>query len=297
MEEDSMRVQFQGADVPYPLSVIRGRLRLCGLSHLEASRVIDETTRNFDSSSLDDLLDKVHKALVKNHDTVVDNFETLTKYEELRADQAVPSLIVTISGASATGKSIIALELVNDLVATRFISSDTVRQVLRNIIDETTHPELFTHTYQAYIHQQVGPEDLTPAVRGFLAQCELINPQIRRLIERVLSEGTLGVVEGVHVIPGEFKGLSEGSVEILINPEEDVHRAMFISKHDSGLRTVSEDLETREVEFEATRAIQQYLTKVASNEKIPVISMTNFEAAYTEVAKVILERVDVLVKG
>ena len=117
------------------------------------------------------------------------------------------------------------------------------------------------------------------------------------MTERVLSEGTLGVVEGVHVIPGEFQGLSQGVIEVLINPEEDVHRAMFISKHGSGLRTVSENLETRDQEFVATRAIQRYLTDIALKEKIPIITMTNFQDAYSEVAKFILERVKSILKG
>jgi 2-phosphoglycerate kinase len=297
MEEESMRVRFQGADVPYPLSVIRGRLKLCGLSHLESSSVLDDVVSKHDSTSLNDLLSKILTNLKKNHASVVKDFETLTRYEELRTNQDVPSLVVIMSGASATGKSIIALELVNDMVATRFISSDTVRHVLRNTLDEATHPELFSHTYQAHLHRQSGPEDLDSGVRGFLAQCELVTPHIRSMTERVLSEGTLGVVEGVHVIPGEYQGLSQGVVEVLINPDEESHRAMFSNKHDSGLRTVSEDPETREQEFVAARAIQHYLNDVASKDGIPVITMTNFENAYRQVAKVILDRIKMLVKG
>lgn len=290
-----MRLRLHGADVPYPLSVVRGRLRLCGLSHTEASSVLDNVVRNLESASLDDLLNQVRKTLEMNHTSVVNDFETLSRYEELRADQAAPSLVVIMSGASATGKSIIALELVNDLVATRFISSDTVRQVLRNTVDEVTHPELYSHTYQAHVHRQAGPEDLLPVVRGFLAQCELVTPHIKSMTERILSEGTLGVVEGVHVIPGEYQGFSQGVVEVLINPEEDVHRAMFVSKHDSGLRTVSEDIETRDQEFVATRAIQDYLSDVATKERIPTIMMTSFKDAYGEVRKVILNRVKKIV--
>ncbi|MFW9767387.1 MAG: hypothetical protein ACFFF9_12950 [Candidatus Thorarchaeota archaeon] len=290
-----MRLHFQGADVLYPLSVIRGRLRLAGLSHLESSSVLDDVTSNYESVSLENLLNKVQEHLEKDYASVADDFGMLTKYEELRAVQAVPSLVVIMSGASATGKSIIALEIVNDLVATRFISSDTVRQVLRNTLDEKKYPELFTHTYQAHVHRQAGPEDLTPQVRGFLAQCELVTPLIRSMTEKVLSEGTLGVVEGVHVIPGELKDLGIGVVEVLINPEKDVHRLMFISKHGSGLRTVSEDLGTREQEFIAAREIQSYLVDVASKREIPAIRMTDFEEAYREVAKVILDRVKTVV--
>jgi len=292
-----MRLQFRETVVPYPLSVIRGRLKLCGLSHLEASIVLEKTVSHMTAHSLDELLMRIQEVIEKDHASVVNDFETLTRYEELRADREVPSLVVVLSGASATGKSIIALEIVNDLVATRFISSDTVRQVLRNTVEEETHPELFTHTYQAHIHRKAGPENLAPEVRGFLAQCELITPYIRNMTERVLSEGTMGVVEGVHVIPGEFRGLGQGVVEVLVNPEEDIHRAMFISKHESGLRTVSEDLDTREQEFLAARAIQQYLTSVASKEKITTIQMAGFEEAYQEVAKVILDRVKTMVKS
>jgi 2-phosphoglycerate kinase len=300
MEEVPMKLQFSDVDGPYPIAVVRGRLRLCGLTHAQVSEVlteVDQKLQSFERPGLADLMKIVHDLLDTYNHTVRKDFETLTDYEVLRRDsQDISPLVVLIGGASATGKSIIALELSNNLIATRFISSDTVRLVLRSIMNRETHPELFCHTYQAHVHRQVGPEDLSPILRGYLAQCEIVTPQIKRITENILSEGAMGVVEGVHLLPGDSQNLGPGVVELIIHPDEPTHKSMFMNKLEAEkLRTVSEDFKTRETEFEGTREIQEYLLKIAQDAKVEVVEMSNFDDANIEVSKIILNSVRKLV--
>ncbi|MGD9396608.1 MAG: hypothetical protein PVJ05_09295, partial [Candidatus Thorarchaeota archaeon] len=204
----------------------------------------------------------------------------------------IPTIAVVIEGASATGKSLIALELMHDLTATRFISTDTVRQVLRGMMSEDQHPELFCHTYQAHIHRQAGPSDLAPVVRGFLAQCELISPHIETMAKRVIEEGAIGVIEGVHIQPGILQNMSSGVIEILINPNYETHRAMFSSKHEIGkLTTVSDDKTVRRKEFEATRAIQEFMIEEAQKSDVSIIELTSYEEIYQNISTLIVSRV------
>jgi 2-phosphoglycerate kinase len=213
-----------------------------------------------------------------------------------RESHEIPPIIVVLEGASANGKSIIALELVHDLVATRFISSDTVRQVLRSTLNEEEYPELFCHTYQAHLHRQTGLEDLDPVVRGYLAQCEIITPQITNMTERILSEGASGVVEGVHIIPGELQKLSPGVIEVLIHPNDETHKTMFLNKRITGkLRTVSEDIESREREYEGTRAIQRYMMKLAQDANLSIVEMNNFDEATIAISRIIVATIRKLV--
>lgn len=291
-----MRLRFRGSDVPFPLSIIKGRLRLSGLSDKQVSEIVQDAVSGLKSTenpTEEILLNLVRNTLESSEDSACDNFETLTKYEKLRGEShEIPPIVVILEGASATGKSIIALELVHDLVATRFISSDTVRQVLRSTMNEEKYPELYCHTYQAHLHRQTGPDDLDPVVRGYLAQCDIITPQITNMTKRILSEGATGVVEGVHIIPGMLQSLSPGVIEVLINPNDETHKAMFTNKHDAGkLRTVSEDIETREREYEGTRAIQKYMMKLADDANISVIEMNSFEETTISISKIIVESV------
>ena len=123
-------------------------------------------------------------------ETFLADYDLLTKYEALRrTSKAIPPLILVFEGASATGKSMLALDFIVYLSITRIISTDTVRQVLRGIHSKEDHPELHCHTYQAHKYRQVGPEELNPMIRGYLAQCELIEPVIRDAVDRLAQEG------------------------------------------------------------------------------------------------------------
>ncbi len=295
-----MRLRFRGVDSPFPLSVIRGRLRLSGLPDKQVSDIVQDVASKLSSTvnpTEETLLNLVRHSLESSNDSIRDNFETLTKYEEIRREShEMPPIIVVLEGASANGKSIIALELVHDLVATRFISSDTVRQVLRSTLNEEEYPELYCHTYQAHLHRQTGPEDLDPVVRGYLAQCEIITPQITNMTKRILSEGASGVVEGVHIIPGELQKLSPGVIEVLIHPNDETHKIMFLNKHITGkLRTVSEDIETREREYEGTRAIQRYMMKLAQDANLSIVEMNNFDEATIAISRIIVATIRKLV--
>ena len=140
-----MRLRFRDTDVPYPLSTIKGRLKLSGLSEKEVSEIIQVSAskiKTIPNPTEEILLNLVRESLDSRKDSIRVNFETLTKYEELRRKtHDIPPVVVIIEVASATGKSIIANEIVHDLVATRFISSDTVRQVLRSTMSEDDFPE------------------------------------------------------------------------------------------------------------------------------------------------------------
>ena len=287
-----MKLRLRDEVIPYPLFTIKGRLRLSGLSDSAISEVLSSFAIG-EIETEEILLNHILEALESYESSILTNFETLTKYESLRGEfPELPTLAVVIEGASATGKSLIALELLYDLTATRFISTDTVRQVLRGISSEEQHPELFCHTYQAHTHRQAGPANLDPVVRGFLAQCEIMSPHIETMIKRVVSEGAISVIEGVHIEPGSLQSLSSGVIEFLINPEYEMHRAMFASKHEIGkLTTVCDDKTVRGKEFECTRVIQDYMIGKAKSADVHIIDLNSYDEALQKISSLIISRV------
>lgn len=268
-----------------------GRLRLCGLNDQVISEVVHDTSV-MDIETEAALLNHIQDSL-ESYPEVKTNFQTLTQYEKLRGENPkLPAIVVILEGASATGKSLIALELIRDLTATRFISTDSVRMVLRGIMSEEKHPELFCHTYQAHIHRQAGPETLNPILRGFLAQCEIITPHIETMTEGIITEGANAVVEGVHIQPGTLQKLGPGVIEVLINPDPRTHKAMFAGKHNlEKLRTVSEDMSIREKEFKATRAIQEFMIDSAEKADVPIVPLTGYDETRVTIASLIISRV------
>ncbi len=290
-----MRVNVQGETIPYPVTVLRGKLRLCGISHLDAERVISQVLGEFGRRppTEEEVIQKVRDRLRSHHPAAVKAFDVLTKYDSVRAAQrTLPPLILVLEGASATGKSMLSIPMILNLAATRVIGTDTIRQVLRTIYSERNHQELYCHTYQAYRYRQAGPLDLSPVVRGYLAQCELMEPVVRNLVERTVEEGADAVIEGVHVRPGSLRQLSSGIIEVVVEPGKESHKAMFMTKDAAAkLKTVSSDQTVREKEFEATRLIQEYLVNEASRLGVHVLKFSDYDQAERATCSIVVDSV------
>ncbi len=294
-----MKIDYHGNPIPFPLAAIRGRLLTTGLSRAYTEEILLKLASQGAESEKSISVEKLEKnARDLVPEAFLADYDLLSKYEALRRTTTdVPPLVLILEGASATGKSMLALDFIAHLSITRIISTDTVRQVLRGIHSPEEHPELYCHTYQAYKHRQAGPEGLNPIIRGYLAQCELMEPAIRAAVENLVREGAEGLVEGVHILPGSLQDLSPGILEILIHPEETAHRIMFLTKYSaSGLKTVSADGEIRENEFLATRQIQDHMAHIAKKNSVETVTLMDYEQASEEIRFIILNKIRHLVR-
>lgn len=229
-----MRINLGDNSIPYPVDVLLGKLRLIGLSKVDSHEMflmIKNELMNLDEVPTENAIFEIIETLLGiHHQDSVKKFQVLLRYEQLRrTDVNVPPIIIVLAGASATGKSMLAIRMIENLSSTRMISTDTIRQILRSTHSQEKYPELFCHTYQAHSHKQSGPEELDKIVRGFIAQSELIFPTVLKAIERISEEGADAVIEGVHILPGEASSINSGVIEIAINPDTSDHRVMFMS--------------------------------------------------------------------
>jgi 2-phosphoglycerate kinase len=290
-----VKLVVNGAGVPYPDAVMRGKLRLCGLAPRDIESIMDVLSRQNETGFVNELqlmeqaLSLVEKLKERNYLT---KFKTVMRYYQARMTRAdVPPIIVALEGASATGKSMLALEAVQDLAATRLLGTDTVRQVLRVIMSEKASPELYCHTYQAFTKRQSGPANLDPVVRGFLAQTDLIQPHVVEAVNRISREGADALVEGVHLIPGILGQAGLNVIEALINPPFELHQLMFLDKsRNSGLKTVTTKVDQREKEWQSARAIQEYLVGQAGMNGVPIIEMQDYQTAIKRIRQLVLSR-------
>jgi 2-phosphoglycerate kinase len=284
---------------PYPIAILIGRLRLSGVSGINAERIAETVLTEFSDNKVVEeksILSLIRNELSSLSSDISKAFEILTQYDDLRrSSQNTPPIILILEGASSTGKSMIALEMIFNLGVTRILSTDTIRQVLRSIKDEKETPELFCHTYQAHIHKQVGSESLDPILRGFLAQLEHIDPFVKRGVQKFVNEGTDTLVEGVHIIPGNLQRLSAGIIEVLINPDTNTHEEMFVSKYRSGkLRTVSKDEEIRTREFKAAKMIQEYMVEQAKTKNTHIIPFKDYGIAVASISEIVVKKVEAI---
>jgi len=292
-----MRIRIQDQEIPYPLTTLSGRLLLCGLSEIATAQILSDLKEKNPATQVE-LSKFVSSALENESATIWRNFETFNSYEQLRGtSEKIPPLVLALEGASATGKSMLAIDFVHYLSSTRFIGTDTIRQVLRGIYTREEYPELFCHTYQAHTRRQAGDPKLDPVIRGYIAQCEVIEPAVIGMVKRIYSEGASSIVEGVHLVPGSINHIGLGNLEMLINPSEKIHRSMFITKHSVGkLRSVSKDASIREDEFLSARKIQEYMITKAKNSNVPIIDLQSYDITRSEISSLIINKIEEIIE-
>ncbi|MHA1771518.1 MAG: hypothetical protein ACTSXS_08060 [Candidatus Thorarchaeota archaeon] len=278
-----------------------GRLRLAGLDEDVAYRITTEIIKSVSQENKSHFEEEIFNSALKRvkriDSSCHEQLMIIKEYELQRHENLnTPPIILVLEGASATGKSMLALTLATDIAATRLLSTDTIRQILRATFSQQDTPELFCHTYQAFKYRQTGPDRLSPVIRGFLAQYEIINPHLRKTVKIISSEGATGLVEGVHILPGEFHDIT-GAVEVLIEPDPELHKSMFMDKRrGSGLTTITTDHKTRLEEFSATRLIQEHMLAKAEEHGVPIIQFQTYSQAAADIRTIIIRHMKRLIE-
>ena len=183
-------------------------------------------------------------------------------------------VVVLIGGTTGVGKSTIAAEVAHRLGITRFISTDSIREVMRGIFTEELMPALHASAFEAWRSLRVPvPHGANPVIVGFREQAAVVAAGIKALIERSMKEGVSLVIEGVHLVPGyiepsDFPGARV--VQILIAVEDaDAHRSHFYIREvqTDGLRP----FERYRSNFDNIRMLGQYIEEQASEHGIRII--------------------------
>lgn len=99
--------------------------------------------------------------------------------------------LVLISGCTGTGKSTFGMSVALNQGILRCISTDSVREVMRNYVSADASPALHRSSY-------MGTGD---PVINWLECCNVLSSSVDALIFDALNRGVSIVVEGVHVVP------------------------------------------------------------------------------------------------
>jgi 2-phosphoglycerate kinase len=117
------------------------------------------------------------------------------------------------------------------------------------------------------------------------------------MVQRVVAEGADTIVEGVHVLPGNFHDICPSVLEVLVNPAPKVHKEMFITKHLTGkLRTVSENESDRLKEFSAARLIQDYMVECIFKSETEIVGFSDYRQAEDAICQLVVAKIESLVE-
>lgn len=187
------------------------------------------------------------------------------------------SPIYFISGGTGVGTSSVGLEIAKYLNIPQIISTDLVREILRNSIHHSLNPNLHKSTYNA--GQTKNYESKTEAVkkseiiRAYKNQCSAVSVGIEAIVNRALTENLKLIVEGIHLIPGKFISeeiLNYDNVHWLHRSIESEfkHKRRFESRQkESPERKMAKYLNN----FKEIRWLNDYLLKKAQKENYTII--------------------------
>ena len=115
-----------------------------------------------------------------------------------------------IGGATGVGKSTFARELAVRENIVHITGTDTIREVLRDVLNPIFVPDLYYKSFEA---------------RDFESQLRVVATGINAVLRRAAIEQFDVIIEGIHVVPGYY------SVPTLVEPWQVVLHAPNNSEH------------------------------------------------------------------
>ncbi len=211
------------------------------------------------------------------------------RYRLVRKIRALPKpLVVYIGGVSGTGKSTMALEVAPLLRIYRINSTDTIRQVMRMVFNQSMLPSLHRSTFE--FARGSNQQD---AISGLEEQATQVCVGVRAVVERAVSENLSIFVEGVHLIPPlvPFPDLDAVAYQLFVlmsTMDEEVHRSHMLARANDHTRPAARYLESLPI----IRRQQEMLLERASKARLPIIDTSIREVSVRETARIIIDQLE-----
>jgi 2-phosphoglycerate kinase len=195
-------------------------------------------------------------------------------------------MVLMIGGGTGIGTSTLAMRLAWILEIDTIVSTDSVREVIRQFLNEKVMPILHTSTYEAekFVEEVKSPHDRL--IYGFLSQSKEVLNGVEAIIKRAIKEKTSVVIEGIHIIPGEMDFLKKyeknaNITQIMLDvKQKDKHKLHFFSRH---LQTANRNKAVYLKNFKQIRMIRDYLVQQAEKEHVLVVQNYDLHKVEKEV--------------
>lgn len=267
-------------DQPFYGDVLARSLLRIGVPKYEAYQIAHKIWQQIShkKKDTDEIVKLVEGILHKKYPNLLKHYDT---WREIMKKET--PLIIMIAGGTGVGTSTLAMRLAWLLEMDTVVSTDSVREVIRQFLDEKVLPILHVSSYEAgkLIKEVKSPHDRL--IYGFLSQSKDVLNGVEAIIKRAIKEKVSLVIEGVHIIPGEMEFIKKYAdkayiIQIMLDvKQKDKHRLHFFSRH---LQSVNRD-KTRYLKyFKEIRLIRDYLIKQA--EKNNVIVIENYDLRKAE---------------
>jgi 2-phosphoglycerate kinase len=198
---------------------------------------------------------------------------------------------VLVGGATGVGKSTVAEGLARTLDVPRIVTTDLVREILRDALPSHVEPALHVSSFEAGDTPAVRDADpVDPVVAGFLEQARVVLGGVRSLLRRARVEEVDIIVEGVHLVPGAVEHLVDPASEAAVVPlvivvdDEERHRSYLLARSQDTARRPPARYLNR---FPEIRRIQAEVIRRAEEHGVRMVRSTDPETTVAEALGVV----------
>ncbi|EAR99658.2 AAA domain protein (macronuclear) [Tetrahymena thermophila SB210] len=112
-------------------------------------------------------------------------------------------LIILLGGTSGTGKSTLSSILASRFQIPTVLSTDSIRHIMRNFMEESEEPLLFSSTYEAgkILKDDTITKESKKTIQGYKIQCKLVQQKLENVIMQYAKKNEPMIIEGVHLTP------------------------------------------------------------------------------------------------
>lgn len=285
-------VRGEKYSLPFSRGILTRSINVIGLRPKKAYKIATDVQNYLKENKIKEISrDKLRK-LTYNVIKEYSGEEKAEKFLKFRAIKTFEKpLVVLIGGPTGSGKSTISVELAHRLEITTVITTDIIREVMRNVVSRKIMPYLHQSSYLSWKKLDIDAES-NPVILAFKQQAARVNVGIKGIIERAIRERSSVIINGVHILPSliDSKDFPNTNIMLFFTYIDDAktHKQRFYYREESGeVRKADRYIEN----FDHIRKIQDYVIKQANKKGIPCINNIDSEKATQEIVNHIIQRV------
>lgn len=197
------------------------------------------------------------------------------------------AFVIMIGGGAGTGKSTLAWQLAHSFGVRNVISTDMIRQVLR---DSGHAPDVLTkETWEAW--RCVGDEKNAETLyAGLQAQSEMICQTLVSLAKYALSKGMCTIIEGIHILPNlDLRSLKSDSrciVFFVDAPEDRIDKNFELRKHSTHMREIRSGFSSLEDRI----TLHEQMLRIAREANLPVVQGEDWNSILSQSRELVITR-------
>ena len=198
----------------------------------------------------------------------ISSFEDILVAHYNRPPSRKNAFVIFIGGGAGTGKSTLAWQLAHSIGVRNIISTDMVRQLLRQ--SDGVPEVLMDETWEAWRH--IGQKKTVDTLyEGLKKQANILGPAVASLAKYALSKGMPTIIEGIHILPDtEIVTKLNGTQNLLFfidAPDYQIERNFEMRKYSTHMRTIRKDF----VSLEDRKALHYRMLKLTREKGFTVV--------------------------